>query len=303
MTPTIGSIGFIGLGQMGLPIAKRLLAAGHQVVAFDQRAELRPAIEAAGARWASSPREVADLCPMVMVCLPTPAAVQAVALGDQGLVHGSALKLYVDLSTTGPQMAKEVAARMRQRGIVAMDAPVSGGVAGAERGTLAIMVAGPLERLEELRPVLAGFGANVFHVGEEPGMGQLINNLLSTTTLAATFEVLTLGVKGGLDPKKMLDVLAVSSGTNHAVETKIPNYLLRNVPMGFSLDLSYKDVRLCVEAGEALDLPMHMGRMTQQIWQDAIDRSGPKQDYLQVVKLFEDRAGVQWTGDPVPLAQ
>ena len=203
-------------------------------------------------------------------------------------------------------MAKEVAARMRQRGIVAMDAPVSGGVAGAERGTLAIMVAGPPERLEELRPVLAGFGANVFHVGQEPGMGQLmklINNLLSTTALAATFEVLTLGVKGGLDPKKMIDVLAVSSGTNHAVETKIPNYVLHNVPMGFSLDLSYKDVRLCVEAGEALDLPMHMGRMTQQIWQDAINRGGPKQDYLQVVKLFEDWAGVQWTGDPVALAQ
>ena len=303
MTPTIG---FIGLGQMGLPIAKRLLAAGHQLVAFDQRAELRPAIEAAGARWAGSPREVADLCPTVLVCLPTPAAVQAVALGEQGLVHGGALQLYVDLSTTGPQMAKEVATRMQQRGIVAMDAPVSGGVAGAERGTLAIMVAGPPERLDELRSVLACFGANVFHVGQEPGMGQLmklINNLLSTTALAATFEVLTLGVKGGLDPKKMLDVLAVSSGTNHAVETKIPNYVLRNVPMGFSLDLSYKDVRLCVEAGEALDLPMHMGRMTQQIWQDAINRGGPKQDYLQVVKLFEDWAGVQWTGDPVPLAQ
>ena len=102
---------------------------------------------------------------------------------------------------------------------------------------------------------------------------------------------------------RMLDVLAVSSGTNHAVETKIPNYVLRNVPIGFSLDLSYKDVRLCVEAGEALDLPMHMGRMTQQIWQDAINRGGPKQDYLQVVKLFEDWAGVQWTGDPVALAQ
>ena len=108
-----------------------------------------------------------------------------------------------------------------------------------------------------------------------------------------------MGVKAGLDPQTMLDVLRVSSGTNHAIENKIPRYVLPNVPIGFSLDLSYKDVTLCVEAGEALQVPMRMGRTTAQIWHHAICKGGPKQDYLQVVKLFEDWGGVKWTGSPL----
>lgn len=292
------TIGFVGLGHMGLPIAKRLLAGGHRVMAHDRRDEIREAITAAGAAWATSPREVADHCSVVMVSLPTPQVVQEVALGQQGLVHGAEMKLYLDLSTTGPQVAQTVAAALLERGVVAFDAPVSGGVAVAERGALAIMVSGPLERFAELEPLLKCFGNSVFHVGEQPGMGQLmklINNLLSTTTLAATYEILSMGAKAGLDPKTMLDVLAVSSGTNHAVETKIPNFVMRDTPIGFSLDLSYKDVKLAVEAADALKAPMRMGRMTQEFWEEAMRRRGPKQDYLQVVKLFEDLAGVRWS--------
>ena len=171
-------------------------------------------------------------------------------------------------------------------------------MAGAEQGTLAVMVSGPRATCDELAPVLAAFGRSVFHVGDQPGQGhlmKLINNLLSTTTLAATYEALTLGAKAGLDPVTMLEVLRVSSGANHAVESKIPKYLLRGQPMGFSLDLSHKDVTLAVAAGEAFGLPMRMGRITAELWQQAIDQRGPKQDYLQVVRLFEDLAGVRWT--------
>ena len=222
-------IGFVGLGQMGLPIAKRLLAAGHRIVAFDRRDEVRPELEAVGGEWATSPRVIADRCPLVMVSLPTPAAVEAVALGDDGLIHGHEMKMYVDLSTTGPVMAAKVAAALRRFGVVAMDAPVSGGVAGAEAGSLAVMVSGPRDRFVEIETVLRAFGKNLFHVGTEPGMGhlmKLINNLLSTTALAATCEALSVGVKGGLDPKTMLDILAVSSGTNAIdgtshIETKV----------------------------------------------------------------------------------
>lgn len=294
------SIGFVGLGQMGLPIAQRLLAAGHAVVAFDRRAETRAAIAAAGGAWADSPRAVADRCALVMVSLPTPEVVEAVALGADGLVHGRELRTYVDLSTTGPVVAQKVAAGLAPHGVLAVDAPVSGGVAGAEQGTLAVMVSCPRARFDELAPVLASFGRNVFHVGEQPGQGhlmKLINNLLSTTTLAATYEVLTLGAKAGLDPARMVEILQVSSGTNHAVETKIPKYLLRNVPMGFALGLSYKDVKLAVEAGEALRMPMRMGRITAQVWQDAIRAGGAEQDYLQVVRQYEDLAGVRWSGN------
>ena len=291
------SLGFVGLGQMGMPIARRLLAAGHRVYAHDLRDETRAAIEAAGGEWAASPRAVADRCAIVMVSLPTPQAVEDVVFGSEGLVHGREMQVYLDLSTTGPVAAQKIAAGLAERGVISMDAPVSGGVAGAEQGTLAVMVSGPRARFEELKPVLACFGSSLFHVGEQPGQGhlmKLINNLLSTTALAATFEALSVGAKAGLAPKTMLDILAVSSGTNHAVESKIPKYLLRNVPMGFSLDLSLKDVSLAVAAGEALCGPMRLGRVTQQLWQEALDAGGPKQDYLQVVRLFEDWAGVQW---------
>lgn len=123
---------------------------------------------------------------------------------------------------------------------------------------------------------------------------KLINNLLSTTALAATYEALSVGAKAGLDPSTMLDILAVSSGTNHAIQSKIPRYLMRDVPMGFSLDLSYKDVSLAVQAGEALCGPMRLGSVTRQIWHEAIEQGGPKQDYLQVVRVFEAWAGVHW---------
>lgn len=291
-------IGFVGLGQMGLPIAKRLLAAGHRVLACDRRTEPRAAIEASGGEWADGPRAVAARCALVMVSLPTPDIVEAVALGSDGLVHGGAMRTYVDLSTTGPVVAQKVAMGLAPHGVLAVDAPVSGGVAGAEQGTLAVMVSCPRAAFDALAPVIASFGRNVFHVGERPGQGhlmKLINNLLSTTTLAATYEVLTVGAKAGLDPARMVDILRVSSGTNHAVETKIPKYLLRGEPMGFALGLSYKDVTLAVEAGEALAMPMRMGRITAQVWQDAIRAGGPDQDYLQVVRQYEDLAGVRWS--------
>ena len=291
------SIGFVGLGQMGMPIVRRLLAAGHRVLAHDLREDARAALEAAGGEWAASPRAIADRSATVMVSLPTPQAVESVVFGADGLAGGRELRLYVDLSTTGPLVARKVAAGLAERGVVAMDAPVSGGVAGAEQGTLAIMVSGPRARHAQIEPLLACFGANLFHVGEEPGQGhlmKLINNLLSTTALAATYEALSVGAKAGLDPKTMLDILAVSSGTNHAIENKIPRYILKNVPIGFSLDLSYKDVNLAVQAGEALCGTMRMGGVTRQIWQEAMDARGPKQDYLQVVRLFEDWAGVRW---------
>ncbi|WP_083745730.1 NAD(P)-dependent oxidoreductase, partial [Variovorax sp. KK3] len=290
-------LGFVGLGQMGLPIAKRLLAAGHALVAFDLRDELRPVLEAAGAEWARHAREVAERCDTVFVSLPTPKAVEAVVLGPDGLVEGDALKVYVDLSTTGPEAARQVAAALAERGVTAMDAPVSGGVASAERGGLALMVSGPREVFERLRPVLGSFAANLFHVGEQPGMGhlmKLINNLLSTTALAASFEALSVGAKAGLDPRTMLEVLSVSSGTNHAIDYKIPLFLMQDKPIGFALELSMKDVRLAVEAGERLCGPMRVGRVTQQIWQEAMDAGGPQQDYLQVVRLFEAWADVNW---------
>jgi 3-hydroxyisobutyrate dehydrogenase-like beta-hydroxyacid dehydrogenase len=296
------NIGFVGLGNMGLPISQRLLGAGHRVIGHDAREDMRAQFTASGGEWAESPRLVADRAEVVLVCLSTPAAVEAVALGPEGLLHGKAMKLYIDLSTTGPQMAKRVAERLAANGVVAFDAPVSGGIHGgvvdAGAGTLTLMAAGPSASFAEVRELLECIGRKIFYVGEQAGMGhlmKLLNNLMSTTAMAVTYEAMTVGAKAGLDPQTMLDVLSVSSGTNHAVEKKIPKYVLPGVPIGFSLDLSYKDVSLCVEAGEALQVPMRMGRTTCQIWHHALCKGDPKQDYLQVVKLFEEWGGVSWT--------
>jgi 3-hydroxyisobutyrate dehydrogenase-like beta-hydroxyacid dehydrogenase len=217
-------IGFVGLGQMGGPMSRRLRAAGHALVVHDLRAEATDALVAEGAETASSPAEVADRAEVVLVSLPTPQVVREVALGPDGLIHGDATRTYVDLSTTGQAVAMEVAAALAERGTLPIDAPVSGGVRGAINGTLAVMAAGPAAELERVRPLLEVFG-RVFHVGDRPGLGQLMklaNNFLSASAIVATAEAVVLGVKGGLDPATMLDVINASTGRNTASEDKFP---------------------------------------------------------------------------------
>ncbi len=292
-------VGFVGLGNMGLPMSLRLLEAGHGVVGCDVQESARKTFCERGGIWADSPREVASQCAIVMASLPTPAVVELVALGKDGVTAGTKVEVFIDLSTTGPEMAKRVSEALKQRGIVAMDAPVSGGIAGAAKGTLSVMTAGPKESYERVKDLLACFGKNVFYVGEQAGAGQLmklINNLLSATTLAASCEALCVGMKGGLDPQTMLTVLNASTGRSGATEDKIPRYVLPGVPINFGLDLSFKDVSLCVEAGEALQVPMYCGRTIRQIWHHAMSKGGPDQDMMDVSRCIEDWAGVKLTG-------
>ncbi len=222
------TIGFIGVGHMGQPMASRLIAAGHPVVAYDIQGQALSAIANKGAVTAASPAEVASRAEIVMTSLPMPAVVEEVVLGERGIAAGSRVKTFVDLSTTGPRVAKSIAAALLERGITAIDAPVSGGVAGAVKGTLAVMTSGPKEDCERLRPTLEAIG-KFFYIGPEPGMGQmmkLINNLLSATATAATSEAMVLGVKAGLDPKVMIDVINAGSGRSTASEDKFPRAIL-----------------------------------------------------------------------------
>lgn len=218
-------IGFIGAGNMGGPMVKNLLAADYAVVVYDAQQSTIDACIAAGSTAAGSPKELADMVETVLVCLPTPDIVREVALGVDGLVNGSKIKTYIDLSTTGPRMAMPIAAAMEEAGIVALDAPVSGGVAGAIAGTLAVMVSGPHNSHGHHRPMLEKIGKNVFYVGDKIGMGQLmklLNNMLSGTALAVTSEAVALGIKAGIAPQMMIDVFNASSGRNTATEAKFP---------------------------------------------------------------------------------
>jgi 3-hydroxyisobutyrate dehydrogenase-like beta-hydroxyacid dehydrogenase len=295
----VQEIGFIGVGQMGGPMSSRLMDAGHSLCVFDTDPAATGTLADRGARIAGSAEAVASAAELVFVSLPTPAIVQAVALDEGGLIHGSRLRCAVDLSTTGPSAAGLIAARMADRDIVWADAPVSGGVAGAVAGTLAVMLACPKASRAMLEPVLDVFG-KVFFVGERPGMGQVAklgNNLLSVAALALTSEVVAMGVKAGLDPNVLVDIFNAGTGRNSATQDKFPRRVLpRSFDAGFATGLAYKDVRLCIDEAEALGVPMIVGAVVREMMAVTNAKFGPESDFTSIAKVIEEWAGVEIRG-------
>ncbi len=281
---------------MGGPMAGRLLDAGYTLTIFDAREAAMASLVARGAHAAASPAAVASEVETVLVSLPTPAIVKDVVLGANGVALGSKVKTVVDLSTTGARVEQEIAAALAAKGIDTVDSPVSGGVGGAKKGTLAVMVACTAEKLVALRPVLENFG-KVFYLGEKPGMGQtmkLANNLLSATALSITSEAMVMGVKAGLDPRIMLDVINAGTGRNSASQDKFPRAIVpRKFDFGFTNALMYKDVKLCLEEGEAMNVPMWVASAVRQSWFLACNEVGPNEDFTTIVKYIERWAGVE----------
>jgi 3-hydroxyisobutyrate dehydrogenase-like beta-hydroxyacid dehydrogenase len=288
-------IGFIGLGHMGFPMARRLLEAGHDVVAFDTQPSALERIAALGAHFASSPREVADRAETVLASLPTPAISLEVATERAGVIEGSRVKRYVDLSTVGGQTAVQIHDRLAQRDIAALDSPVSGGVGGAERGQLAVMVSGPRTEFEIIEPALRTLG-RPFYVGDKPGSAQtmkLANNILAANVLAATAEVVVMGVKAGLDPNVMIEVLNAGSGGTSASRDKFPRAILpRTFDYGFATGLMLKDVRLYLDEAEPLGVSVGVAEAILRVWEAAAQEQGPESDFTTVIKPFEKAAGV-----------
>jgi 3-hydroxyisobutyrate dehydrogenase-like beta-hydroxyacid dehydrogenase len=289
-------IGFIGLGQMGFHMARRLVEAGHRVTVFDVRSEAIDRLTALGARAAASPRAIADEVETVMASLPTPEIVLAVATGPDGVIEGRRVRRFVDLSTTGAVMAKRIFAALAAKNIVQIDCPVSGGVTGAAKGTLALMVSGPREEVRAIEPVLPAIG-RTFFIGERPGAGQtmkLCNNFLSAAAMTATSEAMVMGVKAGLDPRIMLDVINAGTGRNTATEDKFGRVVLpRAFNLGFTVGLMNKDLKLCLAEGKALGVPMEVAETVAQMLQIACDENGPDKDLTTVVQPVERRAGVE----------
>jgi 3-hydroxyisobutyrate dehydrogenase-like beta-hydroxyacid dehydrogenase len=289
-------IGFIGLGNMGLPMARRLVEAGHRVIVYDTRQEAIGNLTARGAVAARSPAEVADAAETVMASLPTPDIVLAVATGARGVIEGKRVRRFVDLSTTGAVMAQRVFKTLAQRGIVQIDSPVSGGVRGAERGTLAIMASGPRAEIAAIEPALAVLG-KVFILGEQSGAGQtmkLVNNVLSATAMAATSEAMVMGVKAGLDPRIMLDVINAGTGRNTATEDKFSKAILPGTfDLGFTAGLMMKDVKLFLTEGAALGVPAQVIEAVAGLLQLTCEEFGPDADLTTIVQPVEQRAGVK----------
>jgi 3-hydroxyisobutyrate dehydrogenase-like beta-hydroxyacid dehydrogenase len=287
------TVGFVGLGAMGAHMAARLIDAGHHLAIFDTRAEAVAPHVARGARACNSAGAVADAADTVLVSLPTPDIVRAVA-GE--LATGDAIEAFVDLSTTGPEVAAEVAAALSAAGVACLDAPVSGGVAGAQAGTLTIMAAGDEALFQSLRPVLETLGRNVVLVGAQPGQGQLakvLNNLLSASAIAITGEALALGVHGGLSARTLLDVFNSSSGRNTASADKFPRHVLpRTFGAGFRLELMDKDVQLCLAEARRQQVPMALGSAVGELWARAAASAAAGADCTEIVRMLEHDAGV-----------
>jgi 3-hydroxyisobutyrate dehydrogenase-like beta-hydroxyacid dehydrogenase len=289
-------LGFVGLGTMGGVMASRLVEAGHPLVVCDTNAAAVEALVAMGAVAAASPAAVASAAEIVFASLPTPDVVRSVATGTGGVIKGDTVRLLVDLSTTGPRVSGEVAEILAARNVTLVDAPVSGGRGGAIKGTLAVMAAAPLAAFNEVAPYLAVFG-KVIHVGEKAGLAQtmkLVNNLMSVAALAITSEGMVMGVKAGLDPQVMLDVLNASSGRNSATVDKFPRAIIpRSFDFGFSTGLSMKDIRLCLQEADAMGVPLPVGSAVQQILSITNQVYGPQSDFTSICKLMESWAGVE----------
>ena len=289
-------IGFIGLGKMGFPMCRRLIEAGHTLIVFDINREAMERLVKLGAQAAISPAEVANRAETVLASLPSLDVGRKVATGEDGIIRGNRVRRYVDLSTTGSRMAVEVHDVLKDRGIVQIDSPVSGGVGGAEKGTLAVMVSGPREEVEAVRPALEVIG-RVFVVGEKPGLAQsmkLANNFLSATAMAASSEAIAMGVKAGLDAGVMVEVINSGSGCNTATTQKFPQSILPGkFNYGFGMGLMVKDVRLFLAEAEQLGIPTEVAQAVGRLWEAAIKEHGAETDFTRIAQTVEKKAGVE----------
>ena len=285
-------IGFLGLGNMGAPMMGRLLETGHRCVVFDTQAAAVQRATVLGAEPATSVRDVADRVETVLASLPTPQVSMGVAAE---LAGGTRVRRFVDLSTVGTQAAQRNSALLEKHGIAALDSPVSGGVHGAQAGALAVMVSGPRSEFDTLAPVFEAIGRAIF-VSEKPGAAQtmkLVNNLMAATTLAATAEVMVMGVKAGLDAHVMIDVLNAGSGATHASRDKFPRAVLpRTFDYGFATGLMTKDVRLYLQEAKELGLAAELAEAVGRIWEATLAEEGAESDFTSVIKPLERSADV-----------
>ena len=286
------TVGFLGLGRMGGPMAANLIGQVDRLLVHDIYPAAVAALVGKGAEAAGSCAALGERCEIVFASLPTPPIVRDSILD---VLSGGSPRIVCDLSTSGPQLAQELHGLMSPRGIASFDAPVSGGIRGAEKGTLAIMVGGPEAQYGELEPHLQRLG-KPFYMGETPGAGQvmkLANNLLSLAAIATTAEAMTLGIKAGLDPARMIEVLNQGTGINSATRDKWPRAVLpRSFDFGFSAQLSLKDTRLALEEARAMAVPLPTGERLETLLERVLAAYGDDADFTEMAKVVEQDAGL-----------
>ena len=284
-------VGFIGVGNMGGPMCRNIVKrSNHQVTVFDLNAAAVKTCTDLGATAAKSIAEVTKGADVVMTSLPMPRDVEAVTLGDNGILATITRgQTYIDLSTNAPSMVKKIGAAMAAKGIAMLDAPVSGGTVGAEAATIAIMVGGDKKVFDDALPVLQSFSANVIHMGElgTGTVAKLVNNMLAFCNAAAAAEGLMLGVTAGLDPKKLIQVVSSSSGNSNAFKSLSERSLSGDFKASFALDLAYKDLHLALELGDELGIPLPQGSSTHTLQRLARGMGFGGDDSSSVLRVYE----------------
>lgn len=290
-------VGFIGIGVMGGPMALNILKGGHELTVFDRSAEAVARLTAAGAKAASSPREVGEASEIVVTMLPEPQHVEEVVLGADGIAKGMRKGgVVIDMSTIDPQTSQRVGAELAKLGIDMVDSPVGKTSEHAVSGTLTLMVGGTPEAIERAKPVLNCMGTDTFLCGG-PGMGhamKITNNLLATTIMVANTEVLAIGIKSGLTLELMMEVMRTTMAWNNQLAVAMPKKaFIGDDSPGFMVKLAAKDVRLAVELAKAQGFDALVGKAAQTSLERAAQMGYAERDTAALMKIREDELGIK----------
>jgi 3-hydroxyisobutyrate dehydrogenase-like beta-hydroxyacid dehydrogenase len=290
------TLGFIGTGNLGGAIVAGLLKVGYDLAIFDTDAVAMAALKEKGARPVGSARAVADEAAIVFACLPTPEVCEEVALAPDGVAAGKALEIYIETSTLGLTAIDAIAAGLAARNIQFLDSPVvgGGGGAGVAEGKMATITAGPPDAFARVEPILKSLTRSVFYAGEKPGMAQVckcVNAALAITGLTIACEAMVMGVKAGIDPKLLLDIVNAGSGRNVTTEERFARTVLTRKFGGNAMRIMSKDMKLYTETAHALGLPSLVGSSVAEIWNAASAR-----DVQHIVQFFEAFAEVEVKG-------
>jgi len=289
-------VGFIGIGQMGVRMARRIMEAGHDLAVYDAKKEAAAPLLATGAEWAETPRAVAEACRVVITCLPTPQIVEDVVYGKDGLGSGwRSGDVYVDMSTNSPSTIRRIADDARAKGVSVLDAPVSGGTPGAERGTLTIMVGGEGDVLEQVRPVLEPMAGKIFHLGEVGcgNVAKLVNNMIGLTCNSACAEGFVLGVKAGMDPQALYELLTISTANNWSMQQYPRTVFKGDFAPGFKISLAHKDIGLALKLGKEHGVPLPVAEAVEADLAHAREAGLGEGGVDSVILPLEEAAGVQ----------
>ena len=286
-------VGLIGAGNMGNPMAMRLLETGVNLTVCDRNPDAMAVLRDLGATVAGSPRDLADVCEIVLASMPSREASLEVALGVRGVIGGKALRVYIETSTVGSNAIQTIASGLRARGIGLVDAPVSGGPQGARAGTLAVPASGGDEDFSKARPVLETIASNVFYLGAKPGISQvakLINNHVSAAGRMAVFEGLAMGIKAGLDPKTLNDVFNAGSGRNYTTTHKIPAAVLTGTyKFNGPLTIGLKDEALLLEEAEHWEAPLWIAPRILELYREAAAAGYRHEDSMRIFQYMESQ--------------